>query len=240
MKALDQYDPAWPLFLAESNAIEGITNVDYSRDELRVPGRGHYGALVSAFELASGGGPLVEAEIVEWQRCLVEEQRALGHEVPAEFAGRLRGLTLPISVRVGGHIAPPFDEVGGLLSAWLADLDAETAAWRPYAVDDVELARVLGAFFQRFEAMHPFGDGNGRTGRLVLAYLCVRAGVPLVIVREADRPALYRAHSSKVAMQAFLADKIRERVRWLDGQILGRTRSFELADSYERPDGSRA
>ncbi len=235
--ALQQYDSAWLEFLIESNAIEEITNVDYSLDELRAEGRGHYGALASAYAMGLAGRPLTEAEVVEWQRCLVEEQRAFGHSVPAEFAGRLRGMDLPISVRVGAHIAPPFDAVGGLFAAWLAELNVATASWRPYSVDDTDLARVLGAFFQRFEALHPFGDGNGRTGRLVLAYLCVRAGVPLVVVRRTDRPAFYRAHRSKVAMQAFMAEKIRERVRWLDGQILSRTETFELADSYARPDG---
>lgn len=39
--------------------------------------------------------------------------------------------------------------------------------------------------------IHPFDDGNGRTGRLVTSWQCLRAGVPVIIipVRHVD---LYR------------------------------------------------
>ena len=54
------------------------------------------------FLLPDPGEGLLEAEIVAWQRCLVEEQRAFGHEVPAELAGRLREAADSHRCSIGG------------------------------------------------------------------------------------------------------------------------------------------
>ena len=49
-----------------------------------------------------------------------------------------------------------------------------------------------GAFFHaKFENIHPFADGNGRTGRLAMNYFLVSLGHPPVIIHEEDRKQYY-------------------------------------------------
>ncbi len=51
----------------------------------------------------------------------------------------------------------------------------------------------LAAVHCRFEQIHPFLDGNGRTGRLVLNLILVRLGFPPVVIYKRDRARYLRA-----------------------------------------------
>jgi hypothetical protein len=51
----------------------------------------------------------------------------------------------------------------------------------------------LAALHCRFEQIHPFLDGNGRTGRLLMNLILVRHGYPPAIIFKRDRSAYLRA-----------------------------------------------
>lgn len=42
-----------------------------------------------------------------------------------------------------------------------------------------------------FEYLHPLEDGNGRTGRILMAIHCLRLGLPIQIIREEDKQEYY-------------------------------------------------
>lgn len=48
-------------------------------------------------------------------------------------------------------------------------------------------------FHAKFENIHPFADGNGRTGRLAMNYFLVMHDHPPVIIHEEDRKEYYNA-----------------------------------------------
>ena len=48
-------------------------------------------------------------------------------------------------------------------------------------------------FHAKFENIHPFADGNGRTGRLAMNYLLVLHGHPPIVIHEEDRKDYYEA-----------------------------------------------
>ena len=50
-------------------------------------------------------------------------------------------------------------------------------------------------FHQRFERIHPFEDGNGRVGRLILAWMLRQAGYGAILFRNSNRRAYFSALS---------------------------------------------
>lgn len=54
-----------------------------------------------------------------------------------------------------------------------------------FANDEQQVLEVLADIHIQFERIHPFSDGNGRTGRLILMYLSMKyLGSPIVIRKE--------------------------------------------------------
>lgn len=80
----------------------------------------------------------------------------------------------------GGMRPPPWPEVPAHLSDWIRELQALGEG------DGVEL-EALARVHARFEQIHPFLDGNGRTGRLVLNLLLIRLGYPPAIIFKGQR-----------------------------------------------------
>ena len=76
-------------------------------------------------------------------------------------------------------------------------IPAEMASWvdSVNALDPSRAAfpEALAALHCRFERIHPFLDGNGRTGRLILNLILVRHGYPPAIIYKRDRARYLRA-----------------------------------------------
>jgi Fic family protein len=102
-------------------------------------------------------------------------------------AGRYR----TIAVRVGRYVPPPPGDVSGLMFELLAWWNAETAKLSPVLSSAI--------LHYRFEAIHPFADGNGRTGRALALWELYRRGFDthhIFSVDEfywEDRPRYYAA-----------------------------------------------
>ncbi len=46
---------------------------------------------------------------------------------------------------------------------------------------------ILAEFHVRYESIHPFQDGNGRTGRLIIFRECLKNGIVPVVIQDANR-----------------------------------------------------
>ena len=66
----------------------------------------------------------------------------------------------------------------------VADEMEKLLAW--YHTQKVDLS-VLAEFHGRYESIHPFQDGNGRTGRLILFRECLRNGIIPFVIEDANR-----------------------------------------------------
>lgn len=90
----------------------------------------------------------------------------------------------------GGMVPTTWPQIPVEVRGWLDDvcaLDARSASDREL------LPELLAELHARFERIHPFLDGNGRTGRLVLNLVLVRLGYPPAIIYKSDRPRYLRA-----------------------------------------------
>ena len=103
--------------------------------------------------------------------------QATDHERPGSFREH------DIAPFPGGMTPPPWPEVPALVATWLVD------ATRLGTVegDPLMLPEAIAELHCRFEQIHPYLDGNGRAGRLVLNLLLVRLGYPPAIIYKGDR-----------------------------------------------------
>ena len=60
-------------------------------------------------------------------------------------------------------------------------------------ISDNTVLTTAAYFHAKFENIHPFADGNGRTGRLLMNYLLVLHNHPPIVIHEEDRRAYFEA-----------------------------------------------
>ena len=128
-----------------------------------------------------------------------------------------RGVFRRIPVRILGAFvepAPPY-----LIGQKIADLLAVNEE-RGKTMDTIER---IARFHIEFEGIHPFIDGNGRTGRLILNLDLIRCGYPPINVKFTDRRKYYDAFDAYYrdgdanAMTCLVAGYVNERLdQYLD------------------------
>jgi Fic family protein len=129
----------------------------------------HYDAIRYVRELARQGGPLTESDVRNLHRLVT--QRSF-----PEIAGRYADLPRYVRTETGRHRFPSPAEVPALMG--------DLAAWLGAAPDSPETAFTA---HRRLVDIHPFNDGSGRTARLLMNLILIRAGYPPVAVRPEDR-----------------------------------------------------
>jgi Fic family protein len=170
------------------------------------------------------------------QKPLKDHMEAVGHKEAFEFVSELtknavllsesiikqihylvladkkddRGVYRRVPVRIMGAKKEPVQPY--LIEPKMEQLMADFAENREHIV--TKLAR----FHLEFESIHPFIDGNGRTGRLLVNFELMKAGFPPIDIKFTDRIAYYKAFDeyhekhSISAMEKLFAGYVNERL----------------------------
>jgi Fic family protein len=96
-----------------------------------------------------------------------------------------RGVYRRVPVRIMGAQHEPVQLylIGPKMEQLIAD----------FAKSTEHIVTKLARFHLEFESIHPFIDGNGRTGRLLINFELMKAGFPPIDIRFTDRIAYYKA-----------------------------------------------
>lgn len=135
----------------------------------------HYDAMRYVRVLAREDESVTESVIRNLNRLVMLRSRP-------GIAGQYADLARFVRTETGRYEFPSPAEIPALmggLSAWLRPAPATPAT----AFDA----------HRRLVDIHPFNDGNGRTARLLMNLLLIRAGYPPIAVRPEDRAAYIRA-----------------------------------------------
>lgn len=96
----------------------------------------------------------------------------------------------------GANVRPPEFDVEAYVRAAL-DVTGELLRTRPILVALAQ-AHVL------FESIHPFHDGNGRVGRILLNYLAISKGYPPIVIKGMEKDERTRYYAALEAADAGL------------------------------------
>lgn len=133
------------------------------------------------------------------------------------IAGRFR--TKGEYVRVGTHIAPAPEQIELMLEQVLTNYFSDLESF---------FSDKIAQFHLDFEAIHPFNDGNGRIGRIIINYQLLRLGFPPVIIRNKEKQNYYQSFRSYDAKKdpsemekiitLALIESLHKRITYLKGE----------------------
>lgn len=231
-KQLDSCRPLTPaeveaireVFLVEhtynSNAIEGNTltlqetalvlqGITIDRKPLKdhLEAVGYKEAFQYVEELAKQDKPLSDFDIKSIHSLVLADR--------PEDKGTFRR----VNVRIAGAVTEPVQPY--LIEPKIEELLEDYKNW----AQTMHVVERVALFHLRFESIHPFIDGNGRTGRLLMNLQLIREGLPAVNIKYSDRRSYYDAFDeyartgSADAMTKLIGEALVARLREM-GEII--------------------
>ncbi len=162
-------------------------------------------ALIAAVAQAMTGELSVD-QLCEWHRTLMT-----GSPTPARYVGVIRneqgwiGGTDPTNAAL---VTPPPDMLGPLLQDLVANINRTD-------IDPIAQAAIAHV---QFEIIHPFADGNGRIGRLLVSWILTRR-LQLVVPPPVSVAMATDVGGYLSGLTLFRMGDLNEWVRWFAGAV---------------------
>ena len=120
--------------------------------------------------------PMTMDLLLRWHRTIFGQTTSAG-------AGRMR--RHDVRIRGSKSVFPPWEEVPGEICGFFQ--------WYRKSRRRLDAAELAAAAHCKFVSIHPFGDGNGRTSRLLMNRILHGGGYPMFTVTMKDRRSYMRA-----------------------------------------------
>lgn len=145
-------------FIKESNNIEDVWD-----DQSLIDSFEAWQYLVSQ--------PEINPDVIrETHHILMRNQKTLLPEEVGQFRTQ--------EIRIGGHLGEHFAFVPGLIEEWCQKTNELVKNKSPLEWRDQHVS---------YEKIHPFIDGNGRTGRMFMNWHRLKIDLPILIVKDAEK-----------------------------------------------------
>ncbi|MGN0362572.1 MAG: Fic family protein [Bilifractor sp.] len=118
--------------------------------------------------------------------------------------------------RANGYVPGEFKQFGNAVSNITTSRPSDVPARMQQLIEKYNAVQypdvhTLMQFHAEYEHIHPFQDGNGRTGRMILFRECLRNHLVPIIVREETKALYYKAlHEAQVENNYTKLDKYAE------------------------------
>ena len=175
-------------YIFETNTI-GLENEAVNVDDI-VETVNHFRCI--DYVIANARQPLTEAFIKELHKIL-KTGTADSRKSWFAVGGYKR-----LPNEVGGRETAAPDQVAGMMKQLIGNY----AARKSITLEDII------AFHFEFESIHPFQDGNGRVGRLIMLKECLKYGIVPFIIADAKKLFYYRGLQNWKQERGWLTDTI--------------------------------
>ncbi len=145
-------------FLKESNAIEGV----YDETSLQ--------QAIYAWEYVKEQPEITPHDVLRTHKILMLHQKLFPHE---------KGYFRQCAVHISGSMGMNHRDVPKAIMNWCDEMNIDPENSSKEAKET--LSRYLHV---EYEKIHPFVDGNGRTGRIFMNWWRLRNGLPVLVVHE--------------------------------------------------------
>ena len=175
-------------FIYNSNAIEGNS---LTRQETEVILE--YGVTVKGKPLKDHLEVKGQEYAINFLNNIIKENEVLSLRLIKEFHSLILG---PVDPEIAGQFKKFKNKIVGssfeTSDPIFVEEDLEKIL-KDYFSSTENAIEKIAKFHANFEKIHPFSDGNGRTGRLIMNFELMKAGYPICIIKNEDRLEYYNS-----------------------------------------------